>query len=281
MVFGWLQGAPRRCVFAMASRRAGCLLGLMCGLWPASGVLAQAAGTETAAPGEDQDALARRIFALGSRAYEEENFPEAANYFEQAFELSGRAELMYNIGIARERDGQREEAVSWFERYLNELPTGVRVDEVRVRLSVLRQALEEERAANVAPESVARSSTEGSTTESVATENASGGGSTIPGWAMVGTGGALVVGGTVLLILAGSSAGTVEDAPQGTPWAEVEGDYDQAGLFSGLGAVGIGVGSALVAGGLVWVVLSEDESGEENAVDLAVGANSVTLKGSF
>lgn len=231
---------------------------------------------------QDTDALARRIFRLGSRAYEEENFGDAANYFDRAFDLSGRAELMYNIGIARERNGQRTEAMGWFERYLNELPTGVRVDEVRVRLDVLRRAIAEEQAG----ESEGSSSSTGETEVSrpaAANTTAGGGMSPLPGWVLVGSGGALLVGGTVMLVLAGSASSTVEDAEQGTPWVDVEGDYDNAGLFSALGATGIGLGGAMVAGGLVWVLLSGDEGdgGDSEGPDVAFGLTGVTLSGRF
>lgn len=91
-------------------------------------VLAQAeGGSEGDAPGlEDEtnppeDDEARALFERGNAAYSVGQYADAAGHFREAYELSGRADLLYNIYSALEREGGHlEEATDALEQYLEQ-----------------------------------------------------------------------------------------------------------------------------------------------------------------
>ncbi|AKF11592.1 hypothetical protein DB32_008741 [Sandaracinus amylolyticus] len=99
-----------------------------------------------------RDAEARALFEAGRVAFADGRFEDALEYFERSHELSGRPELLYNIGTSSDRLRREREAVSAFEAYLAALPDAPNRREVEGRLRVLREeiAREDEQAAAVA-----------------------------------------------------------------------------------------------------------------------------------
>ncbi|MEM9193932.1 MAG: tetratricopeptide repeat protein [Myxococcota bacterium] len=105
---------------------------------------ASPAVAQDAALGNTNDEAARRIYALGTEAFEAERFSEAANYYQRAYDLSPRAELLFNLGAAQQRAGAIPEAVAAFERFLEETPDAhPQRPEAEARLSALRLRLAE------------------------------------------------------------------------------------------------------------------------------------------
>ena len=100
-------------------------------------VSAQAAGAAVA----DRDDEARTIFQAGRDAYARGEYAEALVAFRNAYELSGRAELQFNIGQAADRLRHDREAVSAFEAYLEAVPDAANRVEVEARLRVLRSEI--------------------------------------------------------------------------------------------------------------------------------------------
>ena len=81
---------------------------------PAEGVVRDEPATGQ--PPSDDEA-ARRHFRLGQAYYQNGQFPEAAAEFEQAYQLSGRPQLLYNIYLAH-RDALHTRHVAWlFDEY--------------------------------------------------------------------------------------------------------------------------------------------------------------------
>ncbi len=61
-------------------------------------------------------------FALGSRLFAARAFVEAAREFELAYEASQRAELLFNLGRAREEAGQLASALDAYRRFDRAMP---------------------------------------------------------------------------------------------------------------------------------------------------------------
>lgn len=90
------------------------------------------------APDATRDEEARRVFQAGQLAYEDSRYLEALSYFERAYELSARPELLFNIGQTADRLRNDERAIAAFERYVELLPNAENRRQVDVRLEILR-----------------------------------------------------------------------------------------------------------------------------------------------
>ena len=115
------------------------LLATVCFVW-ALGVpaFAQDAPTE---PPSAQEQEARALFEAGRAAFNDGRFEDSLGYFRQSYELSGRPELLFNIGTSADRLRLNQEALDAFERYLAALPDAPNRREVEGRIRVLRRAM--------------------------------------------------------------------------------------------------------------------------------------------
>jgi hypothetical protein len=71
------------------------------------------------ASAQTPDAEAQRLFADGVAAVEREDYATALVAFRRAFDLSGRAFLLYNVGMAHRALLEYPEAIDVFRRYLD------------------------------------------------------------------------------------------------------------------------------------------------------------------
>ncbi|MEM9192484.1 MAG: tetratricopeptide repeat protein [Myxococcota bacterium] len=206
----------------------------------------QSEGNDPVAPPDLLDEEARGLFQAGAAAFDRGDFEAALRYFRQAHELSGRPLLYYNIGHAAERLRRDEEAMIAFERYLEALPNADNRSAVEARLRVLRAAIADAaRRDRVQPSEAPLPAEEHETT---------GGPSPWP-FVLLGAGVAVAAGGFAFLAMASSAAGNVEDAPEGTPWQELDADYDRSKTFSVVGGISLAVGGALAVAGAILVAL--------------------------
>ncbi len=67
--------------------------------------------------GEGDDARARELYENGAILYEEGRYEDAVIAFEEAYRLSGRPALLFNIANALERTGRWDEALDVLSRY--------------------------------------------------------------------------------------------------------------------------------------------------------------------
>lgn len=65
---------------------------------------------------------ARSLYEAGAAAFSDGRFQDALTYWRNSYDLSGRAELLHNIGIAHDRLGQRDEAIARYGAFLAERP---------------------------------------------------------------------------------------------------------------------------------------------------------------
>lgn len=95
------------------------------------------------APGLDaqRDEEARLLFNAATSAFLDGRFAVALDRFREAYGLSHRPELLYNIGLAADRMRLDEDALAAFEEYLTRVPLAENRREVEGRVAILRTAL--------------------------------------------------------------------------------------------------------------------------------------------
>lgn len=98
---------------------------------------------------------------------------------------------------------------------------------------------------------------------------------------VIGVSGAALVGGGVLVALAQSDIGSVEDAPKGTRWSDRSDAYDAAEGKSIAGFVLLGVGAAGLVAGLVWQFAGDDGDETSGALSVGIAPDRVQLRGRF
>ena len=64
-----------------------------------------------------KDSQAKMLYKNGSRLYDEGRYKEAIQAFQEAYKLSGRHALLYNIAAAQERMGDVEQALETLYQY--------------------------------------------------------------------------------------------------------------------------------------------------------------------
>lgn len=96
------------------------------------------------------DARARDLFREGDDLYAQGRYEEALANFQEAYELSQRPLLLYNIANAQERAGQWDDAIATLERYLphaydaEQERIESRIESLRRRAERLREMRERE-----------------------------------------------------------------------------------------------------------------------------------------
>lgn len=240
------------------------------------GVAGSAVAQDSTLEGE-----ARALFEAGAAAYAGGRYAEAVRYFQRSYELSGRAELLNNIGSAAERDRQDELALRSYEQFLERVPdTPIRA-RVERRIDVLRRALEapsaSPSAAEVTPARVEIASPVGARGSERGSERGSDGAGPAP-WILVGVGAAVAVAGGVLLGVGLADREAVERPGADPVWTDAtQASYERGPALLVSGAVSLPVGLVAAAAGVVWAVV--DASGGEATV--ALGLGSIHVSGRF
>ena len=245
-----------------------------------AGARAQASeGASDEAPGDPglsadrRDEEARNLFHAGEVAFGDGRFESALDYFQRAYELSGRGAMLYNIASAADRLRRDRDALEAFERYLREVPEAGNRAQVEARIAVLREAIARaesaEASAHVAPEP---------TTETVPPEEPASSSPAVGAWVLLAAGAAIAVGGGVSLGLAAADVASVEHAPPDTEWSTVADAFGRSEAESIAGAILLGVGGAAMVAGIVWAVLPSSESA---SVTVSVSPGGLIARGSF
>ena len=198
-----------------------------------------------------RDDEARVLFESGNTAFADGEYDDALDAFSRSYDLSGRPELLYNIGQCHDRLRNDSEALEAFEAFMQALPRHEQAPSVRTRIEVIRGRLAEQR------------------------ELAEAAGPGAAPWIIAALGGAVAAAGGVMLGLAARDRNAVEDAEPSEPWSELEDAHDRVVPFSISGSVMLGVGGAALATGVVWGILGAD------GADVAIGPGGVQVRGTF
>ncbi|MCS6797658.1 MAG: hypothetical protein NZ898_03870 [Myxococcota bacterium] len=93
------------------------------------------------------DARARRHFQAGRSLLDVGRFQQAADEFEEAYRLSGRHELLFNVYVAARDAGDLPRAASALERYLANVPDAPDRANLEARLATMRERVTAEQMA--------------------------------------------------------------------------------------------------------------------------------------
>jgi len=93
---------------------------------------------------EGDDAAARLLYERGAEAYAAGDYATALDRFNQAYGLSHRPQLLYNVGTTLDRLRRDREALAAFRQFLAEVPEHPRRAEVESRARVLGETIAEE-----------------------------------------------------------------------------------------------------------------------------------------
>lgn len=243
------------------------------------------------AQGAVEDDAARSLFRLGEVAYFEGRFEESLRHFQQAYDLSHRAQLLYNIGQAADRAGDRRRALTAFESFLAEVPVNPNRAFVVSRIDVLRREVAAEDAAaeraratvaspEVAPPPPEPSEPDGASVAPERSESSQGSrGRSVVGWTTASVGLVSLALGATFLPLGLIDHAAVEGASDGETWAELRDSYDRSSPRIVAGTVLLGVGAAAAAVGFTLALRSS--SSDEAPVDLHVSGNGLAIRGRF
>lgn len=108
--------------------------------------LALATPSVAAAQSKADMAAAKKRYKEGTRHYKAEQYLDAAEAFKEAYELTQKAELLYNIGQSYRHAGKLQEAEQYLQQYLAEAPDANNAEEVVQTIVELQQQI----AANMA-----------------------------------------------------------------------------------------------------------------------------------
>lgn len=244
------------------------------------------------------DVRARELFHKGDIAYAEGRYEEALRAFQEAYNLSERAQLLFNISNSLERLGRYQEAIDALEKYLASGKAKDR-DVVNKRLDNLKRRVEEqEKLAREEEEKRQREEEERRRREEFAAATSNKGNTGPPApppappapvlpWILLGGGGAVLATGAVFGIL---TLGARSDAKSGCADvssghlcdADARSALDREKTF-GLVA-DIGILSGVVLGGIGAYLLLTEKSAEpymKIGVRPSPGGGGVQLGGSF
>lgn len=81
-----------------------------------------------------REELAREFFQRGSDAYDAGRFEEALTAFDRSYELSGRSELHFDLGLSHDRLREDDDALEHYRAYLDAFPNSENRVDVLARI---------------------------------------------------------------------------------------------------------------------------------------------------
>lgn len=99
----------------------------------------------------DRDAEAHALFEAGRMAFTEGHYEDAYERYAEAYRLSQRPELLYNMGSAADRLRRDELALEHYRAFLIAVPDTPQRLDVEHRIAILERAAPDDRAPAVPP----------------------------------------------------------------------------------------------------------------------------------
>jgi tetratricopeptide (TPR) repeat protein len=107
-----------------------------------------AAQTQSLTPAQKQEM--RQQYEKATRAYDIKKYSEAIEGYQRIYEIGGDPAMLFNIAQAYRLNGQSEEALRFYRRYLQRSPNARNRDDVERKIGDLERALDERRKAAAA-----------------------------------------------------------------------------------------------------------------------------------
>jgi tetratricopeptide (TPR) repeat protein len=224
-------------------------------------------------PSKDDSEVAHGAYIAGKRAFDENDYPTAIQYFRDALKRDcTKYELLNIISRAYELEGNRPEAINALQVYLKRAPAndpGAEAIQRRITNLKAQQDAADASAKAAASNSASSSATTAPTAAPTAQPTSSNEPSSPPPpdrghsagpWVLLGAGGAAVVTGIILLAIGENDINNSFSAcgnpnPSSENCSNTQAAYDKQSQGNTLAAVGGivgGVGVLAVAGGLIW-----------------------------
>ncbi len=230
---------------------------------------------------------ARNAFEQGRAAYEAGNYRAALERFQEAYELTHEADVLYNVATAADRLREDRIALDAYRGYLEARPNTPDRAQITARIAVLTERIQEaeEESARLEQERRQREEERRALREELARRPTTTTTSSDPGpvpWILTASGAALLVAGAALLIAAEVDAACVRApancvaSPTEPMWAEVSERYERIPIFNAVGGVLLGVGAVSAAIGLGWGLSAGASS---SAVEVSIGPSGVLVRG--
>lgn len=230
------------------------------------------------------DQAAREFFTSGSNLYELGRYHDAAIQFQQAYDLSSRPALLYNIYLAHRDASEQRQAAEALRLYLEQTPDAENHAALSVRLGNLDRAIAEQEdaedtAAREAEEAILREQAEQARREAEERAIAEDNRKIIP-WIIVGSGAAIMAVGAVTGIIALGLASSLDssciDAGDGTSVCPDQPDLrDKQSTLSAFATTTdillIG-GGIIAAAGLTWALIQMTGGSDDDPDAPAVSA---------
>ncbi|MCA9614519.1 MAG: tetratricopeptide repeat protein [Sandaracinus sp.] len=214
------------------------------------------------------DERARELYLVGDDLYSQGRYEEALAAFEEAYRLSERPLLLFNIANAQERSGQWQGAIESLEGYLPHADEAERA-RIESRIESLRRRVARLEAMQQVPE--------GNEREPEPTPTPEEPGPSLAGPLVLAAGGALLAGGITSAILAKGARDSLESECVVVDGRRLCGDTSGADRDRDLRASVIAdvlfVASAAAVGVGLWLLLrGDDEDESPSEPDAQVGA---------
>ena len=154
--------------------------------------VARAAPVSAEPDAMSDEQAARSAFARGRAAYDNGHFAEAARAFEEAYRLSGKDALLYNLYLAHRDANHQEEAAEALRAFLAKVPDIDNHGQLEARLKALDEGIAWERAQREKAQALEREAAKPA--PAPPPENKRPRRMVLAGYALSGTAGAFLVG---------------------------------------------------------------------------------------
>lgn len=221
----------------------------------------------------EHDAAARESFLLGRAAFDAADYEKAIIHLRESYRLSQRGQLQYNIGVTASHLGRADEALEAFERYLEEVESPPREQEVRRRMAALQTTIAKREEERAPAEAIALYTASGDVAEPRQDPPS---GRRVPTSAIVGSSVLAAVGAAGVVAMGVGIAGNGSCVERNTNGVCVT--QRSASAWNAVyGAVGI---SALV-GSVTWLAVSSKRAREKRNTAWMVTPAGIVVAGSF
>jgi len=243
-------------------------------------------------PSEADLTAAKAAFQAGNVSFNEADYPRALLYWEDAFRRDCTAHpLLLNLARAYELDSQRQQAVIALEAFLQREPDSTERAQISRRIEVLKRQIESERAAAPVPAPPPASTPvpgepePASQPTAVAPSSSTSARKIVP-LAVAGVGGGITVLGLLMYADAHKDVNHYKELCGGTsncPEELVE-PANEAGKRETTGSLVTLGGAAMLAGGVIWFLLTPSTPSKSATVvlpNVAPGFAGVSVDGRF
>lgn len=234
----------------------------------ASAPVSRAAADPPGGPPADPTARAEWLSSQAETAFAEKRFADAIRLYLDAWEASPAASILYNVAfIYDKRLNDPELAIDYYDRAARSADAD---DDLKGKARARIAALRAERAGDKPPPD--KPPPDKPPPDKRPPPEPAGGGSVGP-WVVAGSGGALLLGGAIMGLIASSTESDFQDAESA---ADKRALQDQGRTEALVADILMGTGIVAIGAGVVWMILdASSEPGEARVTPLGGGGLSL------